>query len=171
MQDVAAAPPLRLRAATAADVPALATIYTRCARELGPQVYGTEQVAAWAGFGGDDAGFRDYVLSAETAVALGQADEPIGFCGFSLHGSVAEVHSLYVQPDHGRRGIGRALLADCLERATAAGATRFEAWATPFSRPLFQRAGLTLVQAVREEFKGVMFERWRVGSAAKPVLP
>jgi putative acetyltransferase len=153
---------LRLRAATLADVPVLAAIYVRCALELGPRVYTPQQVAAWAAFGSDAAGFADYVLKAQTRVALDAHGEALGFCGFSLHEGVAEVHSLYVRPDRAGQGLGSALLADGLRRAREAGATRFEAWATPFSRPLFARAGLPLKEAVRGEFKGVVFERYRM---------
>ena len=58
-----------LRRATAADVPLLAALYAQCARTLGPQVYTSQQVAAWVSFGADTPTFRDYVLGATTWVA------------------------------------------------------------------------------------------------------
>jgi len=153
-------PPLRL--ATAADVPALAALYADTARALGAWCYTPEQVQAWARFGADTPAFRDYVLQAQTWVATGDAGQVQGFCGVSTHGPGGEVHSLYVRAGLGRQGLGSRLLAHAVERAEAQGVQGFAAWATPFSRPVFERAGFVLVQTVREPYQGVMFERLRV---------
>jgi hypothetical protein len=42
---------------------------------------------------------------------------------------------------------------------------RFEAWATPFSRPLFERAGFRVERVVAEPYQGVVFERLRMVTA------
>ena len=164
--------PWRLRPATLDDVPALAALYANCARTLGPGCYSPEQVAAWASFGADLAGFADYVLGADTWVAVtgaglgvdalpGDPDgaAPLGFSGVD---DGAEVKSLYVRPDMMRRGLAGQLLALGLGRAQMRGIQRVAAWATPFSLPVFQRAGFVLVERVRAEFAGAMFERIRV---------
>ncbi len=158
---------LNFRQASAADVPALAALYGLCARTLGPQMYGAEQVAAWASFGQDSAAFRDYILRADTWLACGEgpAQAVLGFCGIDVQG---EVHALYVHPGHGRRGLGSQLLGHALAQARAQGITRFAAWATPFSRPVFERAGLHLVATAREPYQGVMFERYRVANFKEP---
>lgn len=148
------------RLAQPGDVPALAALYADCARVLGPQVYSAEQVAAWASFGADTAAFRDYILSATTWVAVEPGhDHILGFCGVDDAG---EVHSLYVSAARTRRGLGSALLDHTLVHARLAGITRFGAWATPFSRPVFERAGLKLVAIAREPYQGVWFDRYRV---------
>jgi putative acetyltransferase len=54
------------------------------------------------------------------------------------------------------------MLARTLARARDAGATRFAAWVTPFSRPLFLAAGFVLTQTVQAPFAGAMFQRHRV---------
>ena len=72
------------------------------------------------------------------------------------------MHSLYVTPGMTRRGLGSAMLRRTLQRAEHEGATRFAAWVTPFSRPVFLAAGFVLTQAVQAPFAGVMFERYRV---------
>ncbi len=154
---------LALRPAAAADVPALAALYADSARRLGPLVYTPEQVAAWASFGVPTAEFAAYVLGAETWVALDAAGAPLGFCGCDDDG---EVRSLYVRADQTRRGLGTRLLAHVLERARQRGLGRLEAWVTPLSRPVFERAGFVLVQAVRSPYQGVMFERYRVRKRA-----
>lgn len=167
------AAPVSLRAATAQDVPTLAALYTECALLLGPRVYDSAQVQAWASFGQDLPAFERYVLDADTWLAHDETGLVLGFCGHSLREVEraaepgarvveAEVHSLYVRVGHGRQGLGARLLAHDLQRAQAQGARQAAAWATPFSRGLFARAGMPLVQTVQGEFKGLMFERYRM---------
>lgn len=146
--------PRSLRRATAADVPALAALYALCARTLGPQVYTPQQVAAWVSFGADTPAFREYVLGADTWVAGEGAPE--AFCGVDAAG---EVRSLYVHPQHTRQGLGSTLLAHALHTADRAD---FQAWATPFSRPVFERAGFRLDRVVTEPYQGVVFDRYRM---------
>ena len=155
-----------LRRAVAADVPALAALYAESARELGPQVYTPEQVAAWASFAADEGRFRRYVLGAETWLAERAGDaRPCGFCGVGVDESdptLGEVRSLYVRADLSRQGVGAQLLAHAMAQAHSRGVQRLRAWATPFSRQLFERAGLRLVATVREPYQGVLFDRYRV---------
>jgi putative acetyltransferase len=168
MSDAAAMTPVHpvpfvWRPAIAADVFTLAAMYRDCALRLGPLVYTPEQARAWASFAEDAAGFRDYVLRADTWIAeRGGDSRPLGFCGASRDGAAREIHSLYVTPMMTRRGIGGAMLRRTLERAGHEGATRFAAWVTPFSKPVFLAAGFTLAQTVQAPFAGVMFERYRV---------
>jgi putative acetyltransferase len=123
-------------------------------------------VQAWARSTDDAQRFARYILDARTWIAPDAADgAPRGFCGVSVHGDLGEVHSLYVRADATRRGIGTALLAHALQAARADGAQRFEAWATPFSRPVFQRAGFALREVVAEPYQGVLFERYRMATA------
>jgi hypothetical protein len=35
-------------------------------------------------------------------------------------------------------------------------------WATPFSRPLFERLGFELLEVRREAFLGILFDRYRL---------
>jgi putative acetyltransferase len=156
---------LSLRPATAADVPALARLYADTARALGPACYSAAQVAAWCSFGQDTPAFRAYVLDADTWLAIDAAGEPVGFCGVGGEGGAAEVHSLYVHHARVRRGLGSHLLGDALLRARGRGVRHFAAWVTPFSRPVFERAGFRLVRTVVEPYQGVEFERYRVERA------
>lgn len=147
------------RPATAADVPVLAALYGDAARTLGPWCYSDEQVEAWAAFATDAQAFADYVLKARTWVHTDDTGLVLGFCGIHLQG---EVHSLYVRPGHHRQGLGTRMLAHAMDHARADGVQRFAAWVTPFSRPLFLRAGFVLVRTVTAPFSGVLFERYRV---------
>ncbi|MDH4288501.1 MAG: GNAT family N-acetyltransferase [Aquincola sp.] len=152
------------RRAGAGDVDALAALYREVVCTLGPQVYTTEQVRAWARSTEDRERFARYILDAETWVEEGDDGVPRGFCGIAVHDGVGEVHSLYVRAALTRQGLGSALLAHALEHARAAGAARFEAWATPFSMPVFEGAGFVLVHAVTEPYQGVIFERYRMAT-------
>ena len=153
-------PPFRL--ATAADLPALAALYAHSARQLGPQAYSPEQVIAWQGFADDAPAFADYVLQPRTYMAE-DAEGALGFCGIDAEG---EVRSLYVRAAAMRGGLGSSLLAQALADARQSGQSRFSAWATPFSLPVFHRAGFALAHTLREPFQGVMFERYRVECGA-----
>jgi putative acetyltransferase len=148
-----------LRRATADDVPALAALYAATAATLGGWCYTPEQVRAWAAFGADTPAFRAYVLEPETWVACDAAGAPLGFSGIDDAG---EVRSLYVRHDVVRGGLGGRLLRHGLDRAAARGLHALAAWATPFSLPVFERAGFRLVQRVQADFHGAAFERLRV---------
>ena len=151
------------RRAVPADVFVLAALYCDAALRLGPLVYTPEQVRAWASFADDEPGFRAYVLDADTWIAERPGDgRTLGFCGVSAQGGLGEVHSLYVTPGRTRQGLGGEMLARTLERAGAGGATRFAAWVTPFSRPVFLAAGFVLAETVTAPFAGTLFERYRV---------
>jgi putative acetyltransferase len=140
------------------DVPALAALYADAARTLGPTAYSAEQVAAWQSFGADTPEFRDYVLGARTWVADAGGDAA-GFCGIDDAG---EVRSLYVRPALGRSGLGTRLLAHALADARSRGVAHFAAWASPFSQPLFERAGFRVARSERTTYQGVDFERRRM---------
>jgi putative acetyltransferase len=147
------------RCANEQDVPALAALYALCATTQGPLAYTPEQVAAWQSFAADLAGFRAYVLEAQTWMVPPDAQGAVGFCGVDSQG---EVRSLYVRPDRARQGLGSALLAHAIAQARQRGLRRFAAWATPFSQPVFQRAGFVLLHICREPYQGVLFDRARL---------
>jgi putative acetyltransferase len=155
--------PFTWRPASATDVPVLAAVYRDAARQLGPLVYTLEQARAWASFPDDVAAFRNYVLEADTWIAERATDlSVLGFCGVSVEGGLREVHSLYVAPASTRQGFGSEMLRRILQRAESTGATRFAAWVTPLSRPVFLAAGFEWTKTVSEPFAGTLFERYRV---------
>jgi len=155
--------PFTWRPASATDVPVLAALYRDGAQQLGPLVYTLEQARAWASFADDVAAFRNYVLEADTWIAERASDSSLlGFCGVSRESELREVHSLYVTPASTRQGIGSEMLRRTLQRAESTGATRFAAWVTPLSRPVFLAAGFAWTRTVNEQFAGTLFERYRV---------
>ncbi|MEJ8302812.1 GNAT family N-acetyltransferase [Saccharibacillus sacchari] len=93
-----------------------------------------------------DTAYYDNVLNAKKQydkpsieLVAAQGDEIIGLIDLELDGQPGEVCSdpqrrgamirnLAVHPDHRRKGIGRLLLVEALERARAAGMQYLEAW-------------------------------------------
>ena len=58
---------------------------------------------------------------AAALVVLVAGDPPVGLCRIDAVGDGAHLEQLSVQPDHGRRGIGRSLLRAGIEWAAARG--------------------------------------------------
>lgn len=149
-----------LRPAADHDVPVLAALYADTARCLGPWCYTPQQVNAWASFGADTPAFREYVLGADTWVIEQRGSrELLGFCGVDAQG---ELRSFYVRADCTRQGLGSSMLQHVLRQAELRGLVRLHVWATPFSRPVFERFGFVLEQVVREPYQGVPFDRLRM---------
>lgn len=148
---------MRLREATAADVPALAALYAEAVRSVGPAHYAAAQVEAWAAFA-DEAGFRAFVLDPLTLVA----DDESGITGFAGLAADGHVTALYVRRDRMRCGLGSALLRAVIERAEEEGIGRLYTEASVFSRPVFERHGFRLDAVEVVERRGATFERYRM---------
>ena len=61
-------------------------------------------------------------------VAVGEDGTVAGLLDVSVDGELATVETVAVHPDHRRRGLGRALLAEATARAAATSATTLDAW-------------------------------------------
>jgi putative acetyltransferase len=155
---------VRIREATAADVPALAALYADAVRSAGPAHYNAAQVEAWAAFAdslprssGEDR-FRRFVLDPLTLVT----EDDSGVTGFAGLAADGHVTALYVRSDRMRRGIGSALMRAVIERAKAQGIERLYTEASAFSRPVFARHGFRLDEVEVVERRGATFERYRM---------
>lgn len=98
----------------------------------------------------DDATFRDAQAQGHLWVAL-ERDTPVGF---ALVEMLAEdsphLEEIDVHPDHGRRGLGTALVRSVLEWASLAGygevtLTTFRA--VPWNMPFYSRLGFEVIPA------------------------
>jgi GNAT superfamily N-acetyltransferase len=56
-------------------------------------------------------------------------------------GVAAQVHGIFVDPDHARRGVGRMLLNLCVAAAAEAGFARLDAVSNLTAEPLFRACG------------------------------
>jgi GNAT superfamily N-acetyltransferase len=74
-------------------------------------------------------------------VAVGAGGVIGGFASLVLAGDVAELEDLFVDPDHMRRGIGRALVADARRLAAGAGCSTLAVTANPHAAAFYAAAG------------------------------
>jgi putative acetyltransferase len=99
-----------VRPAAHEDRAALADLHTATVEAFGPDGYDAEQVGEWAG--ADERSPTDYTVdvAGEHFTVAVRNGEVAGFGHLVL--DVEEVHAVYVHPDHTRRGVGSALLAE-----------------------------------------------------------
>ncbi len=161
-----------LRAATLQDEPLLHGLIARSIRALGAGDYTGEQIegALRGAFGVDTNLIRDGTYLVATA-----ASGPLVACGGwsrrrTLFGSdarlerdeswldprtdAAKIRAFFVDPDHARRGIGRAILEASETQARAAGFTRFELMATLPGVRLYERYGYVARTPIRYPLGG-----------------
>lgn len=175
-------PDLALRLATAADIPALASLYRETVLTHAPQHYSPAQTQVWAAFGANTPAFRRFILGATTYVAEGsrlemdgaKADRSaaapghpliLGFAGLATDGHIT---ALYVRHDGLGQGIGSHLLATLLNQAHQEHMTRLYAEASAFSLGLFQKFGFRHYATDRVDRGGVEFERYLVEKTSAP---
>ena len=155
--------PITIRAATAADIPALAALIERSVRILQAKDYTPSQLDSAIGsvFGIDRQLIADGTyLVAERGGAL------LGCGGWSkratLYGSdhvvskdntllrpgidPARIRAFFIDPAYARQGAGTAILIACEAAAAAAGFTTLELAATLTGIPLYQRHGYVAVE-------------------------
>lgn len=131
-----------IRPYRSADAEALAALTLAAIRRTGLAAYSAEQVAAWAARYSverlsDGATKGDVIL-----VAAGPDDTPLGYTVLEAGG---HLDMLYSHPEHGGRGLGLALLLAAETAARAQGVTRLFTEASELARPVFERAGYTLL--------------------------
>src|SRR5580698_4768657 len=147
-----------LRKATHADRPALQRLIARSARELGAQDYRPEQIegALLGAFGVDTQLIDDgtyFVVEADgKLVGCGGWSRRRTLFGGDRHRErdaaeldprvdAAKIRAFFVDPDHARRGIGRALLERCESEARARGFRRLELMGTLPGVRLYEALG------------------------------
>lgn len=140
------------------DAPALATLFRASVATLAATRYDAAQRVAWAAAADDLADFdarlaRGVTLVAEcdgAAVAFGQL--------FPLD----HVEMLYVAPAWSRRGLATALLARLEALAREARSTVLSTDASAVSRPVFERAGFSLISSESVWRDGVSLPRFHL---------
>jgi len=131
-----------IRTYRAGDAEAIAALTLAAIRTTGLRAYAPEQVAAWsARFNAarvlEWAARGDVIL-----VAVDGDDRPAAYTMLERSG---HLDMLYCHPDHGGKGLGRALLAAAEEAGRALGMTRLFTEASELARPVFARAGFALL--------------------------
>ena len=152
--------PYRIRLARASDLPALPGI-ERAAAALFREVGLDELFATVLTDAGD---LARACAERRLWVATGRDEAPVGFALASIVGENAHLDELDVHPDHGRRGLGAALVREVLAWARASDlpavtltTLRDVAWNAPFYERLGFRVlghgerGAILDEILREE--------------------
>jgi putative acetyltransferase len=142
-------PATDLRDARPSDLAAIMRIYYEAVHGLTEEHYDAHQREAWAPhhLRTDEDHWRNRLGGLQILLAT-RADEPAGFCAFTLDG---HVDLLFTDPAHARSGIGRLLLEAAEARMRSAGTLTARTGASRLSRPLFEKLGyLPLDEAVTE---------------------
>lgn len=162
---------LKIRPASHADIPALERLISRSAHGLSVGDYTPEQVDAALG---DAFGVDSQLVDDQTYFVV-ERDGELAACGgwsfrktlFGADGrpdrepecldpatDAAKIRAFFVDPDHARQGIGKALLEHCENAAREAGFTRAELMSTLPGLRLYSRFGYVGEERVDYELKG-----------------
>lgn len=148
----------QLRKATVEDQSALEDLIARSARAFGAHDYTPQQIegALRGAFGVDTQLVRDgtyFVVETEgQIVGCGGWSRRRTLFGGDAHAQrdaaeldprmdAARIRAFFVDPAHGRRGIGKAILEHCEAEARSCGFSRFELMATLPGAQLYQAHG------------------------------
>ncbi len=99
-----------------------------------------------------------------TVVLVAELDGvAVGFCSVALEPvaglQAGEVDQLFVDPDHGGRGVARLLLTSVADQARAAGLLRLTTHASWRAVPAFERLGYQRVEVETVDLDGVPLTR------------
>ncbi len=99
-------------------------------------------------------------------VATDAADAPVGYCYVRLIGETPHIEEVSVHPEHGRRGLGRQLVAAAMQWARAAGHRRITLTTfreLPWNGPFYAKLGFTEVApaAVAAGYRALLAEEAR----------
>ena len=137
--------PVTVRSATVDDLPVLRDVYRRASLSNAgdrallarhPELLELDGTAVRDG--------RTRVAVVEGRVA--------GFATLAMKGDTAELEDLFVDPDRMRAGVGRALIADMVVAARAAGRAAIEVDANPHARAFYDSVGFEALGEVDLEY-------------------
>ena len=136
------------------DAEAISDLYRKSVTEIGIERYSPAEVEAWASYADEVEELRHRLAEGLTLIAE---------CGgrmaaFGQLKPANRVEFLYTLKDFSRMGIATLLYGRLEEAAVAAGSRVLHTDASRISKPLFEKMGFFLVEAVVEERKGVKLE-------------
>lgn len=125
------------------DAPALAELTLAAIVTIGLRAYSAKQALSWAA---RHPGASRFIVSAAKGdhilVATTDDDAPAAYALVEADG---HIDMLYCHPDHAGRGLASALLAAVENDARRSGITLLFTEASELARPVFERAGFTLL--------------------------
>lgn len=132
-----------IRPFRAEDAAGVAELTLAAIRTIGARVYSPAQVDAWAGRHPSPESFLARAAKGDRIlVAVDAQDMPVAYVLTEADG---HVDMLYCHPDHAGRGLGSRLLGQAELAARTSGLTRLFTEASELARPVFARAGYTLL--------------------------
>lgn len=138
-----------LRAARESDAEAMAQVYDRAVRAIGPKDYSDAQIAVWIGQGARADRFRERLVDGRRCwVAVDGDDRVQAFIDLEADG---HIDFLYAAPEAAGTGVAGQLL-DVLEAtARAEGMTRLYVEASEAARRFFLKRGYSV--SARRDFE------------------
>jgi len=145
-----------VRAYRPADAPALLDIFRAAIRRTAAADYNADQIRAWS-----DSDISTWAPRFEgRSVRVAEVNGvPVGFAELEANGHIDRV---FVSPDHGRRGVGRALLTELLAEAGRRGLTRVWSEVSLTARPLFEAVGFRVLAPQVVHCRGEEFVNFRM---------
>jgi putative acetyltransferase len=147
-----------IKIAESKDLVTLAQIYRNTVQQLGPNLYSPEQVEAWSQAPDNLEYFQQFIFKPTTYIWEDQG-EIIGFCGLETNGHIV---SLYIAPQHTRKGIGTKLLEFVLDEGKKLNLTRFYTEASYFSKTVFERCGFVVYDEEYIKYGDITFHRYKM---------
>lgn len=152
--------PLSIRRYRPDDLDAVIDIFQRAVRLTAAKDYSPAQIEAWAQV--DRGRWAARRLDHPTWLALAGA-QPAGFTDLEEAGALGgHLDMLFVDPDHGGRGVARALVATVEAEARRAGLRRLFTEASITARPFFERQGFRLIADQEVERNGQRLRNFRL---------
>ncbi|MFI2753789.1 GNAT family N-acetyltransferase [Cellulomonas sp. P22] len=143
--------PVTLRRFVHADGPATLDLFVRAIRVTARNDYSATQIAAWAPDDLDPAAWTSRRETSRTCVACVDG-RVVGFTDVDGQGYV---DMMFVDPDHGGRGVAGALLGWVVDVARREGVTELSTHASLTARPFFEAHGFVVERAQRPVLRGV----------------
>lgn len=149
-----------LRMARATDAGPLLELFKDTIRRVNCRDYGSDQIAAWT------SGILPEIwatrLAARWCVVAQMNDDPTRLGGFADLEADGHLDRFYVSADYQRMGIGRALLAAVMQRATELRLPRVYSEVSITGRPFFLSQGFRVLTDQLVYSRGAVFLNYRM---------
>jgi putative acetyltransferase len=143
------APAMQIRPATEADADGILELHVRAIRETCSWHYTAEQIEAWVG--PKKAEHYHEPIRDQRLFVAENAGRVVGFGDYDATRN--EISAVYVDPDFGGQGIGRALFQVVIGELKARGFTEAEVDASLNSVPFYQAMGCRIMEQRLHTFR------------------
>lgn len=140
------------------DAEAATQVYKRSVTEIGPEMYGPEQVEVWASYPEVIVEFNETLESGYTLVA--EAEGRV--VSFGSMSSAEHLSYIYTLKEYARRGIAASIYTELEKYPAHKGARQIFTEASLISAPFFETQGFKAVVKETVTRKGVELQRVRM---------